>query len=228
MEKRHIRKTVVVAMDKKSDVAAFLKFIAEEKEECDIIFTSIDLPCWTNDDSILTIGEILNAYVYSIVDVRHEVIGMLNWNDVEEIYYSMLKHINLDSHTYGFFTIDFAEITIRLLLRQQIAKAYNADTIIIGEDKDDNALVNPTTINIINDLMPIKANIEYIDPESTTVDEFIITHDISKYSSFREYRFDRALFNFGKVKFYSAYIANRIKPFVDEVLKEDIMIWENQ
>lgn len=221
--RRYKMKTVVVALDKKSDIAAFLNFIANEKESCNIVFTAIDLPCWTTDDSILTIGEILNAYVYSITEVQHEVIGMFNWNTIDDLYYSMLKEVNFAIDRYGFPITDLAEVTMRLLLRQKIAEIYNTDTIIMGEYNDPTKLsTNSATINVINSLMPVKTAIEFIDPKSTVVDEFIVSHDIDKYASFREYRFERAEFDKNKINAYTAYIANNIKPFIDKALAEDI------
>lgn len=221
------RKTIVVALDKKSDVAAFLNFIKNEKDPCDIIFTSINLPCWTDNDSILTIGEVLNAYVYAITDVQHEVLDMVNWANVDDLYCDMLREINSELDTYGFSAIDFAEITMRLLFRQKIAVTYQASTIIMGEEKDNTKLsTNSGTINNINNLMHIKADIDFIDKQSTVVDEFIVTYDLSEYNSFREYRFDRAKFDRNKMPNYSAYIANKIKPFIDAVFAEDVVMGE--
>lgn len=221
------RKTIVVALDKKSDVAAFLNFVEKQEEPCNIVFTSISLPCWTDNDSILTIGEVLNAYVYSITDVQHEVLGMVNWGNVDDLYYDMLREINSELDTYGFSAIDFVEITMRLLLRQKIAVSYDASSIIMGEERDDTKLsTNSGTINSINSLMHIKADIDFIDKQSTVVDEFIVAHDLSEYNSFREYRFDRAKFDNTKTKQYALYIVDKIKSFVDAVFAEDVVMGE--
>ena len=221
---------VIVALDVKNDITSFLNFVNQQKEETEFIFSSVDLPSHTFDDSILVIGDVLNAYVYTATDVNHEVGGLYKFDTLKDAYFNGIKHINDIIDKYAFYPGDIVEMALRLTVRVELAKKYNAKDIVIGDYDDESILAyNPIVLNKVKEYFE-KDGFNFItlgSAEDTIADDFIKEHDIETYASYKDRLIDIAKFDESKVDDYLAYIDNELYPFLDELISENTILRGN-
>ena len=129
MNKEH----VLVSLNTKADIVAFIDYLDHCKESKAFSFASIKIP--TENSSEAHLNAIFNIFTYmESLDIEHDIVGMYrDDNTAGDIYGDVLKHVNEIVKEYGYYDHNIIAYGIKLAILNNMAKSIDAKVILCGD-----------------------------------------------------------------------------------------------
>ena len=186
---------IVVLLNSKENVVSFLKYVETLAEPHKFVFVSIKSPSETEDDSILTLGDLISMHITIMTPAKHEVLGCLNLTDISDTYFKALSELCRFA-ARDLFSPSTAVKFINYSALCSIANKYGAEEIFVGEIYKNTCVANNEEIvsavrtaasnKGFTVLMPYYGNSDIdIDAE---LGQFLLSYGSEELNSFREDR----------------------------------------